>query len=505
MATLTLPRTPAALGAALLAAALSALSCSDGTGPGGGPAGPALLLSGAGTTDTVDVLPARPLVVELRGERGAPLARETVELVAPDPLRVRFAQQPRPDTAVLSTDAEGRASVALRFGSRAGAASVRIRVPRLGIDTVAAFTVRPGVPVRVRVAPADTSLYVGRSFTLGAALVDRHGNPHDLPVTTTLESGPVELGPDRSVTGRAVGRARIRARAAGMEDSAGVSVVPEGMLALWSYGTRVGDPSGISVAALDGSGARLVVSRWPTPREYGPGPLVEPRWDPSGARVVYADPVAGVPRLFVSDLEGSVRRLLPDGGAALSEAHPAFAPDGAWIYFAGLVDSFNRALFRVRGDGTGLERLPAAPGREPGPDAALTVSPDGTRVAYVGTMEVGNRVVVRVVATGAATLVGAAPAGSPRWSPRGDLIAYVNGPSGAGHSGPLRLVRPDGTGDRAATAGTFFHGLDWSPDGRYLAIQPAVGIRGLEVVVAETGERLPLGFGRSWFGPSWRR
>ena len=67
-------------------------------------------------------------------------------------------------------------------------------------------------------------------------------------------------------------------------------------------------------------------------------------------------------------------------------------------------------------------------------------------------------------------------------------------------------MRPDGSGERAVTAGTGYVGrLDWSPDGKYLVAANNGG--SLVVIDVATGEELPVRLsagGQSFLSPSWK-
>jgi len=104
-------------------------------------------------------------------------------------------------------------------------------------------------------------------------------------------------------------------------------------------------------------------------------------------------------------------------------------------------------------------------------------------------------------------------AATPRWSPAGDLIAYIAQESTTSYfdhhsmvgSGELRVIRPDGTGMRTVTRTStqFGPGIDWSPDGKYLVA--TVGSQGVVTVVdVATGEQMPVRVGKSLVAPTWR-
>jgi Tol biopolymer transport system component len=213
--------------------------------------------------------------------------------------------------------------------------------------------------------------------------------------------------------------------------------------------------------------------------------------------------------LYVADADGRHRTRVP-GYHAFDVEH---SPDGSQVAFAGYPSrtSTQRALMTVRRDGTHRQVLLSTPGWVRSP----SWSPDGHQIVYAESVDVptnglqapfavghwGKRCRLEVLdlRTGEVrTLLeggGDASAGdflgnwagvtvgcpvSPKWSPRGDVIAFVAdlepyaGVSAAGAYsstgvGPVMTIRPDGTGLRPLTGTRSLMGLDFSPDGARLA------------------------------------
>ena len=90
-----------------------------------------------------------------------------------------------------------------------------------------------------------------------------------------------------------------------------------------------------------------------------------------------------------------------------------------------------------------------------------------------------------------------------RWSPAGDLIAFVVTQNSAGYFGELHVIRADGTGERRLGAGAFAPVFDWSPDGRYI-IAEAGDTRGLTIIDVQTGTTVRLTAGVRFGEPAWR-
>lgn len=92
----------------------------------------------------------------------------------------------------------------------------------------------------------------------------------------------------------------------------------------------------------------------------------------------------------------------------------------------------------------------------------------------------------------------------PRWSPQGDFIVYVDTDAFAGYTDALRIVRPDGAGDRKlVTDAAYAAGLDSSSKGEFL-IATAAHYGGLELIEVSTGMRIPLCSAKHLGQPSWR-
>ncbi len=126
------------------------------------------------------------------------------------------------------------------------------------------------------------------------------------------------------------------------------------------------------------------------------------------------------------------------------------------------------------------------------------LSPDGTKLAYVATGEFGRSAGLRVLdlATGATTTLDATGR-TPRWSPTGDRVLYLSGPSSFGSAeGQPTVVSADGSGRRVLAASlTFSPGLSWSPDGAYVVGRDAVAQR-LRVISVSDGASVRLRFVR---------
>ena len=124
--------------------------------------------------------------------------------------------------------------------------------------------------------------------------------------------------------------------------------------------------------------------------------------------------------------------------------------------------------------------------------ANVSLSPDGAHAAveHYGTPYDTPDVQILALASGVAEPLGLLGS-HPRWSPRGDRIAYVG-------DNRVWVVSPDGTGLRAVSPfdAIFQPGLTWSPDGEWLVAryQPISWnvTSSLVLLRVATGEVIPL-------------
>ena len=192
----------------------------------------------------------------------------------------------------------------------------------------------------------------------------------------------------------------------------------------------------LALVGIDGNGTAVVEGLPCVPLVDGP------RWSPDGSRIAL---VTGRPdrtyHLFVVGGDGRGARQLAE---VTDLTGFAWSPDGADLVFISV-----NAVWRVRADGSGLEKLVERQGAY----NTIRYSPDGARVAFTSFdgLWVMNRDGSDLRRLGANTeqVIGAA------WSPDGRSLAYS--------SGGIRVVTLDNA-DRLLVPGG--HSPQWSVDDR---------------------------------------
>lgn len=464
--------------------------------------GPGLnIVSGAGTTDTIDAELRQPLVLRVLLEDGQPLAAQHLLVESQDcesylvctALVTALGDSAWSDRRYDSTDAQGYVRVRVKLGLRAGEARLRITAYESNQVDTATWKVTAGHLARIIAAPDDTTLYAGGTFSARAATYDRGGNPRTGDAYSfDPAQGLVTVSAEGHVTaGGSIGRAVLVARAGSVLDTAGVSVVPPGELALsgWGFNTD------IHTVQLDGSGLATVTAA-------GTWDGGQPAWVDAGPTLVYVEGSGGHGgTLRVSEAGGTSHQLFASSGVT-DQQLPRVSRDGVWTYFQlSGAPATNFEIWRVHLDGTGLERVGPA-GAPSLADADPEPSPDATRLAYATTRPDGTwHLVVRDLAAGTDHPLGV-PGRNPRWSPSADRLAYVN--TTDGEFGTIHIVQSDGSQDRLISPPNRTYlslGLDWSPDAVWVVARAQDG---LDLIEVATGQALRLGWSSEYVWPAWR-
>jgi Tol biopolymer transport system component len=448
-------------------------------------------VAGNSVTDTAGAILTQALVVEVHDSSG---------VVPPAGTIVRFSSIVEGFTAAAviapltstffgtflasATDENGRSSVLVRLGFKAGTARILVTVPTLGLIDTATFTVLPGNPARVTITPIDTLLYVGRTYTAVGTVQDAYGNPRTESVSWSSTSG-VTVSSTGVVTATTTGRHTITGTAGSVTGNASVSIVPELQLAAWEFGID----SRIVSMDLDGSNRRVLASV----DDGGIGS--HPMWIPKTSTIIYTTFDGSIQTLRTVDQSGVVNAFIASPPPAMMshQAEPTPSADGNWVFFSAFNDACGSAgdycVHRATSNGTSVTLLDAGyPSRQPAP------APDGSKVAFTRSDFSGS---IRVLDVTTNTVSAWSVAGQhPAWSPLGTKIAFVAG-------GRIHLMNPDGSAVTALTSTqrTYTSSpIGWSPDAKWIIARSNFGV--LDLIDAATGTALPLPSTQSLTSPS---
>jgi dipeptidyl aminopeptidase/acylaminoacyl peptidase len=214
------------------------------------------------------------------------------------------------------------------------------------------------------------------------------------------------------------------------------------------------------------------------------------------------------PQIAVTDASGGNLRVLTHGAGA---EFPAWSPDGSRIAFVGTVDSTHHAVFVMDADGTNVRRLTAR-----AIDGSVGWSPDGSAILFTGHGQGArspNRNLWTVPAGGGApTMITQGGGSEGVYSPDGTKIAY----GGGSH---LRIMNADGSDSGPVPGSRTIWEPRWSPDGTRIAFLTFAerfayaSVKGLirtpvctvNILDIASGQitKLPVSVATSFNPPSW--
>jgi TolB protein len=224
---------------------------------------------------------------------------------------------------------------------------------------------------------------------------------------------------------------------------------------------------------------------------------VSPRWSPDGRVLAYTSYRNNNPDLMVLNFDSGRRDVLSaQRGLNIT---PAWSPDGQWVVLA---------MSPGSGSGTNLFLLPKG-GGTPKPlttGSAISVSPsfspNGRQIVF--NSDRGGTPQIYVMDADGANLRRLTFQGnynsSPRWSPRGDKVAFMCRLAG----NQICLMNPDGSDLRQLTSAGANEDPAWSPDGRHIVFTSnRTGSRAVFVMHADGSEQKRLTPSGDNYLPDW--
>ncbi|MEM9854337.1 MAG: Tol-Pal system beta propeller repeat protein TolB [Pseudomonadota bacterium] len=189
--------------------------------------------------------------------------------------------------------------------------------------------------------------------------------------------------------------------------------------------------------------------------------VLNPRFSPSGDRILYTSYETGFPQVFVLDVASVGRRSLDTGDGSMGFA-PRFAPDGQSAVYS-LEEGGNTDLYTISLTTGARSRLTSAPSIETAP----SFSPDGRQIVFESDRSGTQQLYVMPAGGGEPKRIsfGDGRYSTPVWSPRGDLIAFTKQTKGRFAIGVMRV---DGSEERLLSASPLDEGPTWSPNGRVI-------------------------------------
>lgn len=172
----------------------------------------------------------------------------------------------------------------------------------------------------------------------------------------------------------------------------------------------------IVVVATDGSDSHYVA---PAPSRFLHS-VSTPAWSPDGRRIAFVDNPKGNQDIYVVDASGSNLRRVTTSLAF--DEFPAWSPDGSTIAYDSSTTRMDSSGLSPAQEIWTVPAIGGAPTRlthNRVPDQAPTYAPDGSQLAF------SHAVNIVVMDVGGGALRRLTPGWTPRWSPDGTSIAYL--------------------------------------------------------------------------------
>jgi TolB protein len=254
-----------------------------------------------------------------------------------------------------------------------------------------------------------------------------------------------------------------------------------------AFTRATGNAKEIYVSDYDGAGAGAVTQN----RSLN----LSPAWSPDARSLAITSFSRGYPDLYrIFPFERRPEQVL--SAFAGINSSPAWSPDGQHVALT-LSKDGNPEIY-VLNVGTGAFRRLT---RHPAIDTEPTWSPDGRQIAFVSDRSGSPRIFAMDLEGGnVRQLTEGGVHTQPRWSPRGDLLAFT------AREGRFNIwvVNADGSNPRRLTDTGDNQSPTWSPDGRHIAFQTSrLGGSQIFAMFADGSEQNLLFRGSADTSPSW--